>query len=167
MHQQRYSSVLLLIMLLYKVFLLAHMSSSSVFHWTPLGTDEVRDQASIRRVASHKQSRLTHSTRPDYMSSWDLPILVNVILYELLSSLSKCAFYLFKELLCCCYCLVTKSCPTLCDPIDSSLADRGSSVHGISQARLLAWVAISFSRGSFQPRDRTHISCISRQFLYH
>ena len=36
----------------------------------------------------------------------------------------------------------------------------GSFVHGISQARILDWVAISFSRGSFQSRDRTHISCL-------
>ena len=44
-----------------------------------------------------------------------------------------------------CVCvLVTQSCPTLWDPIDYSLP--GSSVHGISQARILEWVAISFSR---------------------
>ena len=41
---------------------------------------------------------------------------------------------------------VAQSCPTLCDPTDSS-------VHGIFQARVLEWVAISFSRGSSQPRD--------------
>ena len=38
---------------------------------------------------------------------------------------------------------------------------RGSSVHGISQARILEWIAISFSRRSSWPRDRTHISCVS------
>ena len=46
----------------------------------------------------------------------------------------------------------------------------GSSVHGISQVRLLEWVAISFSRGSSWPRDRTHvsyISCIGSPILYH
>ena len=42
---------------------------------------------------------------------------------------------------------------TLCDPIDSS--PPGSSVHGILQARILEWVAMPSSRGSFQPRDRT------------
>ena len=41
--------------------------------------------------------------------------------------------------------------PTLCDPIDSS--PPGSAVPGILQARTLEWVAISFSRGSSQPRD--------------
>ena len=51
---------------------------------------------------------------------------------------------------------VAQSCPTLCDPMDYSLP--GSSVHGIFQARVREWVAISFSRGSSQPRDRTRIS---------
>ena len=37
----------------------------------------------------------------------------------------------------------------------------------IFQARILQWVAISFSRGSFQSRDQTHNSCIGRQILYH
>ena len=43
----------------------------------------------------------------------------------------------------------------------------GSSVRGIPQARILEWIAISFTRGSFPPRDRTYVSCISRQVLYH
>ena len=43
----------------------------------------------------------------------------------------------------------------------------GSSVHGISQARILEWVAFSYSRGSFWPRDRTCISCISRIITAH
>ena len=51
-----------------------------------------------------------------------------------------------------------QSCPTLCDPIDSS--PPGSSVHGVFQPRILEWVAISFSRGSYQPRDRTLIACV-------
>ena len=60
--------------------------------------------------------------------------------------------------------LVTQSCLTLCDPMDYNLP--GSSVHGISQGRILEWVAISFSRGSSQPGDRTH-SYIGRGILYH
>ena len=48
----------------------------------------------------------------------------------------------------CCCCLVTKSCTTLlCDPMDLKNSPWGSSVHGISQARILEWVAISSSRG--------------------
>ena len=43
----------------------------------------------------------------------------------------------------------------------------GSSVHGISQERILEWVAISFARGSSQSRDRTLVSCIGRWILYH
>ena len=53
---------------------------------------------------------------------------------------------------------VAQSCPILCDPMDWSLP--GSSIHGIFQARVLEWVAISFSRGSSQPRDRTQVSRI-------
>ena len=64
-------------------------------------------------------------------------------------------------------CLSAQSCLTLCNPMDRS--PPGSSVHGIFQARIWYWVAISFSRGSSQPRDWTGISCVScigRQILY-
>ena len=54
---------------------------------------------------------------------------------------------------------VAQSRPTLCDPMDCSLS--GSSVHGILQARILEWVAISFFRGSSQPRDQTQVSHIA------
>ena len=54
--------------------------------------------------------------------------------------------------------LVVQSCLTLCDPMDCSLP--GSSVHGIIQARILEWVAISFFRGSSGHRDRTQVSRI-------
>ena len=54
---------------------------------------------------------------------------------------------------------VTQSCPTPCDSMDCS--PPGSSVHGILHARVLDWVAISFSRGSSQPRDRTRGSRIA------
>ena len=56
--------------------------------------------------------------------------------------------------------VVAQSCPTLYDPMDCSL--QGSSVSGIFQARVVEWVAISFSRGSSQPRDLLHY----RQTLY-
>ena len=60
-----------------------------------------------------------------------------------------------------------QSCPTLCDPVDYS--PPGFSVNGISQVRILDWVAISYSRGSSQTRHQTCISyifCIGRQILY-
>ena len=60
---------------------------------------------------------------------------------------------------------VTQSCPTLCDPMHCS--PPGSSIHGIFQARVLEWVAISFSRGYSQPRDWTWVSHIEGQTLYH
>ena len=63
----------------------------------------------------------------------------------------------------CCCCLVTKLCLTLCNPMDYS--PLGSSVHDILQARILEWVAISFSKGSCWPRDRIHIACIAGRFL--
>ena len=54
---------------------------------------------------------------------------------------------------------VAQSCPTLCDSVDCS--PPGSSIHGILQARILEWVAISFSRGSSRPRDRNQVSRIA------
>ena len=50
-----------------------------------------------------------------------------------------------------CVCSVTQSCLTFCNPMNCSLP--GSSVHEIFQARILEWVAISFSRGSSRPKD--------------
>ena len=60
-----------------------------------------------------------------------------------------------------CVCARTRaqSCPTFRNPMDCN--PPGSSVHGIFQARILEWVAFSFSRGSSQPKDGTHISCVS------
>ena len=71
----------------------------------------------------------------------------------------------------CLYLMITRACsdeklcPILCNTMVYS--SPGSSVHGISQARILEWVAISFSRGSSWPRDWTHVSFIGKQILYH
>ena len=62
-------------------------------------------------------------------------------------------------------CMHAQLCPAVCDPIDSS--PPGSSVHGISQARIVERIVISSSRGSFRLRDLTHLSCIGTQMLYH
>ena len=56
-----------------------------------------------------------------------------------------------------------QSCLTLCDPMDCSLPD--SSVHGISQEKILEWVASSFSKGSSWPRDWTQVSWIAGRFF--
>ena len=61
-------------------------------------------------------------------------------------------------------CSAAHSCLTLCDPMDCS--PLGSSIHGISQARILEWVAISFSRGSFRPRDQTQVFWIAGSLLH-
>ena len=54
---------------------------------------------------------------------------------------------------------VAQSCLTLCDPVDCN--PPGSSAHGILQARVLEWVAISFCRGSSWSRDQTQVSRIA------
>ena len=54
--------------------------------------------------------------------------------------------------------LVTQLCPMLCDPMDCT-------VHGICWARILGWVAIPFSKGGSQPRDRTQVSHIADRFF--
>ena len=53
---------------------------------------------------------------------------------------------------------VAQSCPTLCNPMDYT-------AHGILQARILEWVAFSFSRGSSKPKVGTQVSRIAGGFL--
>ena len=59
--------------------------------------------------------------------------------------------------------LVTRLLLTLCNPLDCSPAD--SSVYGILQARIPEWVAVSFSRGCFWPKDGTRFFCIADRFF--
>ena len=73
-----------------------------------------------------------------------------------------CVFFWIIQICLCVCAKLLQSCPTLCDPMDSS-------AHGILQARILEWVAMPYSRGSSWPRDQTHvsyISCIGRWVLY-
>ena len=79
--------------------------------------------------------------------------------------LSLCLSFLLKEI----EGEVAQSCPALCNPMDCSLL---GPIHGILKARILDWVAISFSRGSSRHRDRTRVSptadklyCLSHQGL--
>ena len=60
--------------------------------------------------------------------------------------------------------LVARSCLTLCDPTDCS--PPGFSVHEILQARILAWVAVPFCRGSSRPRDQIRVSCVKIKYHY-
>ena len=71
--------------------------------------------------------------------------------------LMTCSIIFFQ--LSCVRAKLLQSCPSLCDPMNHGLP--GSSVHGILQARILEWVAVSYSRGSSQPRGQTHVSCVS------
>ena len=82
------------------------------------------------------------------------------------SSLQKSITLLKKNIyiyIFCGCCWVSKSCLTLCNPMNCT--PPSSSVHGISQARILEWVAVSFSRGSSWPRDQTCVSCIAGRFF--
>ena len=65
--------------------------------------------------------------------------------------------------------MYARSIAQLCQTLCSSMAYRPPdiSVHGISQARILKWVAISYFRGSSRPRDRTHVSYIANIFFTH
>ena len=80
-----------------------------------------------------------------------------------LNSHSHLCFSRGLSCVCACVCVCARtcaqSCPTLCNPMACS--PRGSSVHGILQARLLQWVATPFSTGSSLPRDGTRVSYIS------
>ena len=66
---------------------------------------------------------------------------------------------------CVCVCLVARLCLTLCDPMDCS--PPGSSIHGISQGRLLGRVAVSFSRRIFLNQESNSCLLLERQILYH
>ena len=71
---------------------------------------------------------------------------------------------LFVKYICMCVGSVVSDSVTSMD-----CSPQGSSVQGISQAKMLEWAAISYSRGSSQPRDQTHVSCVScigRRILY-
>ena len=81
---------------------------------------------------------------------------------------SLCKLYICNRIVCVCVCArvcvwLVQSCTPLCDPMDWS--SPGSSVCGILQAKILEWVAISFSKGSFWPRDRTWVSHIAGRFF--
>ena len=102
--------------------------------------------------------KLLFSTTSEYIMLWGMQGIP-----EIQECYFPMQFMLSITLYCCCCCLVTKSYLTPCDPMGCSLP--GSSVHGILQARILEWVAISFSRGSSWHGDRTRVSCTAVRFF--
>ena len=63
-------------------------------------------------------------------------------------------------------CTVAQSCPTLCNPMEGGFPGFWKFPgHGILEARILEWVAISYSRGSSRPRNQIHVSCIIGRFF--
>ena len=117
-------------------------------------------------------TKIPHLTRQvvghPLFEDWPYFVYVNRFLLPWNKDECRSREYLLGIRCCLNVCSVTQLCLTLCDPLDCS--PPGSSVHGILQARILEWVAISSSRGSSWPRDWTHISyvsCTGRWILYH
>ena len=108
------------------------------------------------------------SVNPMKPGIWNLELLA--VIWEKLCRWAEsyvCYLSVFQSLDVLCCAKSIESCLTLCNPMECSLP--GSSVHGILQAGILGWVAISFSRESSQLRDQTCISysfCIGRWVLY-
>ena len=120
--------------------------------WNTVGAQQVNSPSqSLLKGASYLQALLRSlffdPLSPQHPSCWD-------------SELWRLITNLLKELLM----LVTQLCPALCHPMDCS--PPGSCVHGILQARMLEWVAISFSRGSSWPRGWTQVSRIAGRLYW-
>ena len=95
-----------------------------------------------------KMTLLLPVLKHDHKVAWSLAPFFRLTLSDIKSKSISCL-------------VVSNSCDS-CDPVECS--PPGLSVHGILQARILEWVAIPFSRGSSQPRDRTHVSHIAGRF---
>ena len=111
---------------------------------------------SKRECTEHSIS-LRKPTFPRFCSPSPACPLHPVLLVTFSLSLDTLRFLPFIMHVCVCVC-VAQLCPTLCRPMDCS--SPGSSVPGLLQARMLKWIAISFSRGSFQGRDKTPVSAL-------
>ena len=105
-------------------------------------------RSTVKSEASERRAMITPALREALTKQGESP-------QELLQYTLKCSECMHTKSL--------QSCLTLCDPMD--YGPPGSSVHGILQARILVWVAISSSRGSSHPRDQTHSSCTAGGFF--
>ena len=126
------------------MFCLSFSLPLSIFHVHSLPSLEIKEDENMQL---HKRSSIREAFREFYFG-WDKDM--KVVIFKDIQDSGVCV-------------LVAQSCPALCNPMDCS--PPGSSVHGILQARILRWVAISFSRGSSQPRDQTQVSCIAGRYF--
>ena len=132
---------------------------SSILAWKILWTVKPGRLQSIGLQKSWTQLSMHACTCKNYVTY------MQIFMY--LENMYTYILFLYPAYIRRCLC-AAQSHPTTCNPMDCSPS--GSSVYRIFQARILEWVAISFSRGSSQPRDRFRISCVSgigRQILYH
>ena len=113
------------------------------------------------RLSSFYQLPATQVTLK-YFRQDSLPLNQNIF-SPLINPISTLFLDLSYNLIHCCGCWVAQLCSTLCNPMDCSLPS--SSVHGISQVRILEWVAISFSRGSSWPRIKPGSPALAGKFL--
>ena len=130
---------------------------ASAIHWTPAPTWVPLHWPLPINIFKVKKLIFFKACSSHFLSGPNHPILAEI--YLILPLLIFTVLFYFSFFYNCC-CLVTKSCPTLWDPMNYN--PPGSSVLGIFQARILECIAISFSRGSSQPRDWTCVSCIDR-----
>ena len=129
--------------------------SSCRRHWIEVISYEARGQKRSLKEKVYNEEKIDKKTKT-LIPWWAQVFLLQLPLF-LLSKMIENQYLLSPGF----SCLVTKSCPILCNPMDCSLP--GSSVHGISQARILEWVAIPSSRGSCL--GSTHVSCIAGGFF--
>ena len=122
----------------------------------PANAGDIRNPGSI--PGQGRPAGGGHGTTSGYFFLFlpNLPTLLNIIFIHYMDSLTILT-YVFS------CCSVAKLYMTLCDPMDYSTL--GFPVHRIIQARIQEWLAILFSRGSSQPRDRIWVSCIPGRFF--
>ena len=113
----------------------------------------IKFQNKIKFISYFKSQRSCWVSTSSSFAMRSLPL--SKCIWDIVQKFSK-VFYLR-----CCF--VAKLYLTLCDPMNCS--PPGSSVHRISQARILEWAAISFSRGSSLPRDGSCLSCLACRFF--
>ena len=112
-------------------------------------------QIYVAKIAEQEiQTRISRQSPHSYFCFLKIPYLINWFSYWSWFAVFQVCFRVIRV------CVRAKSlrlCPSLCDPMDPP----GSSVPRISQARIVAWVAMPSSRGSSWPRDQTHVSYVS------